>query len=472
MALPRFVVLKSKYNNKYLRYINEDAQQVHGFVQFSGEEVVSPYVKFQVEWAKSGRKNGHLAHIRCCYNNKYLVIRWSPNNQGWIVAGADEPNEDQSIWSCTLFEPIYVQGTDGVRFRHVQLGRYVCLWRDPPPRYACLLANSANIDKDGCDVYTIINWESLLILPKHVAFKGDNGKYLSAHMIERHPYLQFASSDIGDERVGNEVFTTSSGSIRIKSDFFGKFWRRSPNWIWADSDDTTTASNNSDTLFWPVKVDDNVIALRNLGNNNFCKRLTTEGKTSCLNAAVRTITKEARLQVDETVLSRKIYNVDFRLMDARIYNKSFLTMANGDSINRTHEPNTVDIKLSYTETKSTTWNASVSMKLGVKTIIQTGVPFIEDGKIQVSAEFNAAYQWGETVTSTSVVKTVYKITVPPMTRIKVSLLATKGSCDVPFSYTQHETLTNGKQITYNMDDGVYTGINCFNFKYETQQEKL
>ncbi|XP_028085811.1 uncharacterized protein LOC114286803 [Camellia sinensis] len=254
MALPRFIVLKSKYNNKYLRYINEDVQQVHGFVQFSGEEVVSPYVKFQVEWAKSGRKNGHLVHIRCCYNNKYLVIRWSPNNQGWIVAGADEPNEDQSIWSCTLFEPIYVQGTDGVRFRHVQLGRYVCLWRDPPPRYACLLANSANIDKDGCDVYTIINWESLLILPKHVAFKGDNGKYLSARMIERHPYLQFASSDIGDERVGNEVFTTSSGSIRIKSDFFGKFWRRSPNWIWADSDDTTTASNNSDTLFWPVML--------------------------------------------------------------------------------------------------------------------------------------------------------------------------------------------------------------------------
>ncbi|KAF5942643.1 hypothetical protein HYC85_020285 [Camellia sinensis] len=332
MALPRFVVLKSKYNNKYLRYINEEVQQVHGFVQFSGEEVVSPYVKFQVEWAKSGRKNGHLVHIRCCYSNKYLVIKWSPNNQGWIVAGADEPNEDQSIWSCTLFEPIYVQGTDGVRFRHVQLGRYVCLWRDPPPWYACLFSKSANIDKDGCDVYTIINWESLLILPKHVAFKGDNGKYLSAHMIERHPYLQFASSDIGDERVGNEVFTTSSGSIRIKSDFFGKFWRRSPNWIWPDSDDTTTASNNSDTLFWPVKVDDNIIALRNLGSNNFCKRLTTEGKTSCLNAAVRTITKEARLQLDETVLSRKIYNVDFRLMDARIYNKSFLTMANGDSI--------------------------------------------------------------------------------------------------------------------------------------------
>ncbi|XP_028098184.1 uncharacterized protein LOC114297901 [Camellia sinensis] len=472
MALPRFLVLKSNYNNKYLRYINEDVQ-VHGFVQFSGEEVVSPYVKFQVELAKSG--SGNLVHIRCCYNNKYLV-RWSANHW-WIVAGADEPNEDQSTWSCTLFEPTYVQGTasDGdaqtLRFRHVQLGHYACLWRSTSPaHYACLLASSADIDKDGCDVYTIIDWESLLILPKHVAFKGNNGNFLSARTIEGHPYLQFASSDIGDERVGNEVFTTHGGSIRIKSDFFGKFWRRSPNWIWADSDDTT--SNNSDTLFWPIKVEDDIIALRNLGNNNFCKSLTTEGKTNCLNAAVSTITKEARLQVYETVLSRRIYNVNFRLMDARIYNQNVLTMANGDATNNTQEPNTIDMKLSYTDTKTSTWNASVSVKLGVKTTLQTGVPFIANGQIEVSAEIDSAYQWGETFTSTSVVETVYKVTVPPMTRVKVSLLATMGACDVPFSYTQHDILTNGDPITYNMDDGVYTGVNCCNFKYETQQEPL
>ena len=225
-------------------------------------------------------------------------------------------------------------------------------------------------------------------------------------------------------------------------------------------------------MFWPIKVEDNIIALRNLGNNNFCKRLTTEGKTSCLNAAVRTITIEARLQVYETVLSRRIYNVNFRLMDARIYNQNVLTMANGDATNNTQEPNTVDIKLSYTETKTSTWNASVSVKLGVKTTFQTGVPFIAKGQIEVSAEINSAYQWGETITSTSVVETVYKVTVPPMSRVKVSLLATRGSCDVPFSYTQQDTLTNGKQITYNMDDGVYTGVNSYNFKYETQQEPL
>jgi len=461
MALPRFVVLKSKYNNKYLRYINEDVE-VHGFLQFSGEEVVSPYTKLEVEMAKSG---GGLVHIRCCYNNKYFV-RWQMDH--WIAAGADEPEEDQSKWSCTLFEPIFVDGD--VRFRHVQLGCYACLWRVSPPHDSCLYAGSPEPNKELCDVVTIIDWDSLLILPKHVGFKGDNGSYLSGRTIDGHPYLQFASSDIGDPTVGNEVFTTPDGSVRIKSNPFGRFWRRSPNWIWADSDDST--NNDPDTLFWPIKVGNNVVALRNLGNNNFCKRLTVVGVTNCLSADISTISKEASLEVEELVISRSIYDVNFHLMDGRIYDQHVLPIANGEAVNMTQEPRTIDVKLPYTDTKTSTWNSSVSLKLGVKTTLQSGVPLIAEGKIEISGEFAGEYQWGETETSTNAVEAVYKVTVPPMTTVKVSLLATRGSCDVPFSYSQRDTLTNGEQVTYTMDDGVYTGVNSFNFKYETKEFKL
>ncbi|KAK4280021.1 hypothetical protein QN277_011705 [Acacia crassicarpa] len=527
VVLPRFMVLKSNYNNKYLRFIQEDVQ-VHGFLQFSGKEVVSQYAKFEVEMAKRG--NG-LVHIRCCYNNKYWV-RWSQNHW-WIVAGADEPEEDQSKWSCTLFKPIYVDDdAKAVRFSHVQLGHYACLWRIGAPVGSYLFAGSIHPDQDLCDVCTIIDWESLLIMPKHVAFKGDNDRYLSACWIEGHQYLQFASNDIGEPTVGNEIFTTHDGSIRIKSDYFGKFWRCSHNWILADSDallqemDFTsqknvhflksevknkgggilrdifkgrccqillcrshrhppktdvksdlwssddTTNNNSDTLFWPIKVDNNVVALRNLGNNNFCKRVTTEGKTNCLNAGVSTISRQARIEVEELVLSRKIDKVNFRLLDARIYDQKVLTVATQESINRTKEPNNTELKLSYTEIKSSTWNSSVSLKLGVNTSIQTGVPFIAEGKIDIAAELNGVYQWGDTKTESTALETLYKVTVPPMTKVIVSMLATRGSCDVPFSYTQRDTLTNGKQVTYQMDDGIYTGINSFNFKYETKQETL
>ncbi|KAI9077515.1 hypothetical protein K1719_040537 [Acacia pycnantha] len=464
MSLPRFLVLKSNYNKKYLRYIQEDVP-FHGFLQFSGEEVVTPYAKFEVEMAKSG--NG-LVHIRCCYNNKYWVRE--KKNSWWIVARADEPEEDKSNWSCTLFKPIYVDAdAKTVRFLHVQLGRYACLWMIAPSFDPCLYASSENPNKDSCDVYTIIDWESLLIMPKHVAFKGDNGQYLSAQWTSGNAYLQFISNDVGDPTVGNEIFTTSDGSIRVKSNHIGKFWSRYKDWIVADSDETT--NNNSDTLFWPIKVDNNVVALRNLGNNNFCESLTSHG-IKYLYAGVSTISKEARIEVEELVISRRIYNVNFRCLHARIYNQTVIPLTTEVAINKTQEPNNAEVKFSYKDTKNSTWNASVSLKMRVKTSFETSIPFLEKGKFEMLDKFSGACQWGETETSSTEVETVHKVTVPPMTKVTMSLLANMGSYDIPFSYTQHDTLTNGQQVTSDMDDGIYTGISYFNIECETKQEKL
>ncbi|KAI8553384.1 hypothetical protein RHMOL_Rhmol05G0011600 [Rhododendron molle] len=398
---------------------------------------------------------------------------------------ADEPNEDQSQWSCTLFEPIRrqlrgdllrnIQMDDEeeegntntiVIFRHVQLNDYLVYPEGSGGQIRARLIAQLKSLSNSCAVFHIIDWESLLMLPKHIALKGDNGRYLNARWIEGHQYLQFASCDNRNPAVANQVFVNNDGSVRIKNDHFGKFWRRSPNWIWADSDDTTTA--NLDTLFYPIKVGDNVVALRNLGNNKFCKRLTTEGKTDCLNAGVDTISKEARLVVEELVVSREIYNVNFHLLDARIYNQSIVTMVTKTATNDTQESNTATLKFLRNETKSSTWTGSVSFKLGVKTEIQTGIPFIVEGKVEVSAEFTGSYQWGETVTTENQVETEYTFSMPPMSKVTVSLLATQGSCDVPYSYTQRDTLMNGEQVIHNFDDGVYTGINSFNFFYQTK----
>jgi hypothetical protein len=56
-------------------------------------------------------------------------------------------------------------------------------------------------------------------------------------------------------------------------------------------------------------------ALQNLGNNNFCKR---DLSTPLIYAAVPTITREAQLELHETVLSRRIYSVEYHLDDVNI----------------------------------------------------------------------------------------------------------------------------------------------------------
>ena len=131
------------------------------------------------------------------------------------------------------------------------------------------------------------------------------------------------------------------------------------------------------------------------------------------------------------------------------------------------------MKLAYVETRTSTWGASVSLKLGVKTSVEvSSIPLIVNGQMEISAEFSGTYQWGETQTWTSTVETAYTAVVPPMTKVKVRLLATKGTCSVPFRYTQRDILTDGEAVIESMEDGVYSGINCFNFRFETEHQPL
>ena len=203
-----------------------------------------------------------------------------------------------------------------------------------------------------------------MLLPKYVCFKGDNGMYLRARKVEWNlNYLEFSSDDIADPTVRNTIHTNSDGTIRIYSSHYGKFWRRSPNWIWGDSDDTT--SRNPDTVFRALLLGGGKCALQNLGNNNYCKRLTTEGKTSCLNAAVPTITREAQLELHETVLSRKIYGVEYRLKDVNIHDLKPRTFYTKTIANSTSRPHKSKLTISYSVTTERRWDSNVSWKLGL-----------------------------------------------------------------------------------------------------------
>lgn len=216
----------------------------------------------------------------------------------------------------------------------------------------------------------------------------------------------------------------------------------------------------------------NIIALQNQGNKNFCVRLSKEWKTDCLNADVQTITHCAKLRFEEAVLSREIYDVNFDLSKAKIHGTKVLIMTSACSINDSSSPNTAKLTLKYTQTETRTWDSSATWKLGVETEIDAGVPCIVDGKVKVTAEFSGSYGWGSSIQETKEQKITYEVTVPPKTKVTVSVLATQGTCDVPFSYKQDDLLYTGEKVTYELKDGLYTGVNCYNLRYETKEEKI
>ncbi|KAL6281726.1 hypothetical protein ACE6H2_018607 [Prunus campanulata] len=436
LQLPQpFLALKSETNNRYLRYIHQDIEGVHGILQFSGEEVLSPYAKFQVKV-----EVGHRVHIRSCYNNKYW--RRADQNSRSIVAGADEQEADP----------------------------------------------------------TLIDRNALVIFPKHLAFKvnvNGIGNYLRVQIIDTHPYLQFSATNPTKQEKENKVFNAGDGSVRIMSTFTKKFWRRnssrddeiSNNWIWADSDDTTNRDSN--TLFWPVKVETNrsdvndvnvVVALRNLGNNNFCKRLTVgrNNDVVCLTAdPPNTITPgpDALLAVEELVMSRTISDLNFRLAHARIYNRQIgKVMVIKEYENPAEIPASPTISLVYKDKRTSTWNTSaddVSFTAFIQTTLTSDTPFVvqdEGVRIRVLGNFNGDYKWGKRLESETTIERRFPVVVKPKSRVKVILRATTASCDIPFSYSQRDALISQTPaiITCLKEGGLYSGESLYNFYHTTE----
>ncbi|KAI3931462.1 hypothetical protein MKW92_027491, partial [Papaver armeniacum] len=229
----------------------------------------------------------------------------------------------------------------------------------------------------------------------------------------------------------------------------------------------------TDTVFLPVKLgNSNVVALRCLRNNLYCRRYSNFNKGSGLATVTSYIEKEARMVIEEPVLERKIENVNYRLTDARISKEQVLVVVNQEHTNNSKVGSTVELDINYTDSQTSTWNASVSFKVGVATTISAGVALVGEAKIQISAEFSSSFRWGNSIEKKTEVRSKHTVTVPPMSRVKVSLMATQGSCEIPFSYTQHDILTDGTLKVYQKDDGLYTGLNSFNYRYDTKEFPL
>ncbi|KAE8712292.1 hypothetical protein F3Y22_tig00110258pilonHSYRG00103 [Hibiscus syriacus] len=465
VLLPRFIVLEANDKLNYLSYVH-DGGELDRYLRFSENQAQNPYAKFEVELSDTKG----LVHVRSCQNNKY----WErPSNPHYITATADNKEEDQSKESCTLFRFLFVDAADQnrVRIQHVQSGCYLCLWYSNNPALArCVLAEYTVFDHQDADIFTVIDWNSMLFLPKYVVFKGIYGGYVCVRYYNGLAYLEFAADDIADPTVACEIFPNNDGTIRIKQISNGKFWMRSNpyNWILAQSDDTSSR----DTLFRSVKVDGQTIALINLDNNRFCKRLTARGGSNSLNADIVSVDVESRLTVEEAVLKREIYGVNYSIENARVYDETILVVAKTSASNYTQEPSTLQVDLSYTDTTTRTWNTTLSLTLGMKASMEVKFPFVSAGGIEISTELQSGVEWGTTTTVSNEKGAVHTIEVPPMTKTTVSLIATQGRCDVPFTFIQRDTLFDGSTVINEVEGGTYIGSNYSSIVFDTKEEKL
>jgi hypothetical protein len=324
------------------------------------------------------------------------------------------------------------------------------------------------------DAFTMIDVSDKKQLPSHLVFQSDSGQFLQGVYAYTSNWLQYQNPDSADPRVLHSTFTRNDdGVVRLRSEFFGKYWIRDSggwrHWILAESTDGTY--NNPDTLF-KVVTGDGYIALRNLGNNKFCRRLGGTGLTNDLSASAETIISEARMYCHEPVISREIYDVDFRLHEAKIYTTHIDGLDTQIVENRTSQVNKSTLTFQWKKIKQTSWSSTVSMKLGVKTTLQCGIPFVSEGKIEIKAEFSGSYTWGKTEIEEHTEIHHDEVIVSPMKKVTIRAIGSNGVCNIPFSYTQRDVLINGNEVIQKFTDGLYVGVKTSEIQFTNTEEEL
>ncbi|GJT44421.1 retrovirus-related pol polyprotein from transposon TNT 1-94 [Tanacetum coccineum] len=139
---------------------------------------------------------------------------------------------------------------------------------------------------------------------------------------------------------------------------------------------------------------------------------------------------------------KQISDIRYRLSDSRIYQEEIQEVSNAFATNDSPDnESTITLDYSISDSRTTHWTNSVSMSLGVSVRFKvSAVPLIASGEVEVSSEFTYSREWGVSHTIERTIGVSYAVVVPPLTSMKVTLMATKAACDVPFSYTQSDLL--------------------------------
>ncbi|KAI3845607.1 hypothetical protein MKX03_015723 [Papaver bracteatum] len=463
-TLPRIVIIQSNHNNRYLRF-DSGYPNLNNALRFEGD--YSFGLETRYELVPSTNSSG-LFHILSLNNNKFWV-HFGGNNR-WITASHPHPVEDRSSVNCTLFQPVFQVSNSNriVRLRHVNTGFNVRRFNGTSSGnnvgVLTLLPKLQPTDKT--DEFTFLDWKTVVVLPDLIRIKSlDNENHLVARS---DAYLDFTNRADNSSAYDYDVFPSRNGGVRLKSVIRGTYWtEESEKYIRLRQASTTV--HDTSTVFIPTVLSGDRVLLRCLRSNNLCKRYSRNNRPqwrSRLSARASYPDQACYMEIEEPVDSRTISNVRYRLSDARIYNERTTGLITDEAVNRLHVPVTSELNLTETVTNTTNWSRSVTLTIGVTISGSAGIPFVADGNIEISTEVANSWDWGTTSEETQEVGSVRTVDVPPMSRVRGTLMATRLSFDVPFTYTQRDVMKNGKIKVYQKDDGLFTGHNGYGYYYE------
>jgi hypothetical protein len=163
-------------------------------------------------------------------------------------------------------------------------------------------------------------------------------------------------------------------------------------------------------------------------------------------------------QAIDPVADFEIATLDYDVNGAKVLQSGPAELYRQTVRNDSQYPQSSTITGSQSVSETSGWSDSLAVKVGVSTSFKTGIPFVAEGKVQVSVEVTNTYTWNGSKTSTKTWGFNTPVSVPAKTVIIGLVSATLSTIAVPYTMKGSFILRSGVRIPGTIQ-GTYLGTN-------------
>ena len=224
-------------------------------------------------------------------------------------------------------------------------------------------------------------------------------------------------------RAVHEVIRLLDGNLALMNVNLQRYWRRSPNWIWADVDKLSDAVNDKECHFDVLKLSSTLLAFRSVANGKFLKRYEDYWKDMLCAIGDTINDPTTHLLVKEAVLSRNFFNIRYLLNLAEVSDVTPVLVGSGSMLNNTNLTTSLEVTVTLTQevSNSRTWSTSTTFTTSLTVGFSVGIPEVSStsGSVTVGTEKSYSSEMGTTTTTALSFQTTYLVNdVPPRTQVK------------------------------------------------------
>jgi len=126
----------------------------------------------------------------------------------------------------------------------------------------------------------------------------------------------------------------------------------------------------------------------------------------------------------------------------------------------------MSFNVSHTTSEEYSFTQDSGTTIGVETGIQTGIPFLAEGKVSVSAEKSYSYSKTTTQGKAKTWSATFPVKVPKKKTYKATVSVKQSNLKVPYTATITHAGFAPETVT-----GVFKGVDYFNLVYKVEEVK-